>query len=123
MRKNRYYIIGIGGSAMASLAGLLKQKGYEVAGSDQDMYEPMASMLKALKIKVFSPYNAFHMKRYKADVVIVGNAISRGNPEVEHMLSIGQVYRSAPDVLKEEFLERKKNIVVTGTHGYWNMLV
>ncbi|KKT20617.1 MAG: UDP-N-acetylmuramate:L-alanyl-gamma-D-glutamyl-meso-diaminopimelate ligase [Candidatus Giovannonibacteria bacterium GW2011_GWC2_43_8] len=73
--KKRYYIIGIAGVAMASLAGLLKKKGYEVAGSDQEMYEPMKSMLEKLKIKIFSPYSAFHMKHWKPDVVVVGNAI------------------------------------------------
>jgi len=117
MRKKRYYIIGIGGVATASLAGLLKTKGYDVAGSDQEMYEPMKSMLKKLKIKVFSPYGVFHVKRYKPDVVIVGNAIGRGNPELEHILSNGQIYRSMSDILLEEFIEGKKAIVVTGTHG------
>ncbi len=102
---------------MASLAGLLKSKGYEVAGSDQGMYEPMKSMLKKLKIKVFSPYSVFHVKRYKPDVVIVGNAIGRGNPELEYILSNGQVYRSMSDILLEEFIEKKKSIVITGTHG------
>ena len=102
---------------MASLAGLLKKKGYEVAGSDQQMYPPMSDMLRDLKIPVFSPYSEFHMKQYKPDVVVVGNAIGRGNPELEHMLSIGQNYRSLPEILREEFIESKKSIVIAGTHG------
>jgi len=102
---------------MASLAGLLKKKGYEVAGSDQDIYPPMSDMLRDLKIPVFSPYSEFHMKQYKPDVVVVGNAVGRGNPEVEHIVSIGQVYRSLPEILREEFIESKKSIVITGTHG------
>ena len=117
MRKKRYYIIGIAGVAMASLAGLLKKKGYEVAGSDQETYEPMKSMLRELKIPVFTPYKGFHMKHYKPDIIVVGNAIGRGNPDLEYLLSNGQIYRSLADVLKEEFIEGKKSIVITGTHG------
>ena len=117
MREKRHYIIGIGGVAMASLAGLLKAKGYDVVGSDQEMYEPMKSMLKKLKIKVFSPYSVFHVKRYKPDVAIVGNAMGRGNPELEYIISNGQVYRSMSDILLEELIEGKKSIVITGTHG------
>ena len=115
--KKRFYIIGIAGVAMGNLAGLLKQKGYEVAGSDQEMYEPMKSMLKNLGTKVFAPYNELHVKRWEPDVVVVGNAISRGNPELEYVMSKGHVYRSVSDILKEEFVEGKKAIVVTGTHG------
>ncbi len=102
---------------MASLAGLLKKMGHEVAGSDKEMYPPMSDMLKDLKIKVFSPYSEFHVKRYAPDVVIVGNAIGRGNPELEYVLSNGQTYRSLPEILKKEFIEGKKSIVIAGTHG------
>lgn len=116
--KKRYYIIGIGGVAMGNLAGLLKQKGHEVAGSDQaQMYEPMKSMLKKLGIKVFAPYKELHVKRWKPDVVVVGNAISRGNPELEYVMANGQIYRSVSDILREEFIEGKKAIVIAGTHG------
>src|SRR3989344_2126935 len=121
MKKKRYYLIGIGGVAMASLAGLLKQKGYEVAGSDQEMYEPMKSMLEKLKIKVFTPYSAFHMKHWRPKIVVVGNAIGRGNPELEYVLSNGHLYRSMSDILLDEFINPpaggKKSIVITGTHG------
>ena len=106
---------------MASLAGLLKSKGYDVAGSDQEMYEPMKGMLEKLKIKVFSPYSVFHVKRWKPDMVIIGNAIGRSNPELEHIMSNGQSYRSMSDILLEEFIDPptggKKSIVITGTHG------
>jgi len=98
MKSKKYYIIGIGGVAMASLAGLLKQRGHEVAGSDQEMYEPMKGMLKSLKVKVLSPYNSFHMKpfdkaqgkRYTPDVIVVGNAIKKDNPKLAYLFSIGQ---------------------------------
>ena len=116
-RKKKFYLIGIAGVATASLAGLLKKKGYEVAGSDQEMYEPMKSMLRKLKIKVFSPYSVFHVKRYKPDVVIVGNAIGRGNQELEFVMSNGHAYRSMSDILLEELIEGKKSIVIAGTHG------
>lgn len=119
---------------MGSLAGLLKQKGYEVAGSDQEMYEPMKGMLEKLKIPVTTPYKAsnlqkwFHMKPAKSlriqagrclkpDIVVVGNAIGRGNPELERMLSNGHIYRSMSDILLDEFISGKKSIVITGTHG------
>ena len=109
---------------MASLAGLLKKKGYDVAGSDQDIYPPMSDMLRTLKIPVFTPYNGFHLKHYKPDIVVVGNAIGRGNPELEYILSNGLLpvgrqvlYRSMSDILQEEFIEQKKAIVITGTHG------
>ncbi|MEK9175404.1 MAG: Mur ligase family protein [Patescibacteria group bacterium] len=123
--KKRYYIIGIGGVAMGNLAKLLKQKGHKVAGSDQEaMYEPMKGVLHNLKIKIFSPYNALHVKRYRPDIIVVGNAISRGNLELEYAMSNGHIYRSVSDILREEFIDPpvgkiggKKAIVVAGTHG------
>lgn len=130
MHKKKFYLIGIAGVAMASLAGLLKKKGYEVAGSDQDIYPPMSDMLRSLKIPVFTPYNGparrgggFHLKHYKPDIVVVGNAIGRGNPELEEVISNGQTYRSMSDILREEFIDLptqaggKKSIVIAGTHG------
>src|SRR3989344_3967174 len=99
--KKRYYIIGIGGVAMGNLAGLLKQKRHEVVGSDQEtMYEPMKSMLKNLGISVFTPYNKLHVKRWKPDIVVVGNAINRGNPELEYVMYKGDIYRSVSDILR-----------------------
>lgn len=117
MRKKKFYLIGIAGVAMASLAGLLKQKGYEVAGSDQDIYPPMSDMLKHLKIPVFTPYKEFHMKHWKPDMVVVGNAVGRDNAELEYVLANGLPYRSMSDILREEFIEGKESIVIAGTHG------
>lgn len=102
---------------MASLAGLLKKKGYEVAGSDQDIYPPMSDMLKSLKIPVFRSYNKFHMKQWNPDIVVVGNAIGRGNDELEYVLDNGLPYQSMSDILRGEFVEGKKSIVISGTHG------
>ncbi len=118
MKKKKYYIIGIGGVAMANLASLLKAKGYEVLGSDQKtIYEPMRSFLKKQNIKVLTPYSPSHVKRTDADMIIIGNAIGRGNVELEYVLSNGLSYRSLTDTLREEFLEGKKPIVIAGTHG------
>src|SRR3989344_6741763 len=117
MRKKKFYLIGIAGVAMASLAGLLKKKGYEVVGSDQDIYPHMSDMLRTLKIPVFTPYSVLHVKTSKPDIIVVGNAIGRGNPELEYVISNGLIYRSMSDILREEFIEQKKAIVIAGTHG------
>lgn len=113
----RFYIIGIAGVAMGNLAVLLKQKGYEVAGSDQEVYEPMNGLLQKEKIKIFTPYRAINIKKWKPDIVVVGNVISRGNLELEFVMDNGHSYRSVSDMLMEEFIEGKKPIVITGTHG------
>ena len=120
LTKKKFYLIGIAGVAMASLAGLLKKKGYEVVGSDQDVYPPMSDMLRSLKIPIFKPYNGFHLKHHKPDIVVVGNAIGRGNPELEYVISNGLLpagrqvpYRSMSDILRGEFIEGKKAIVIT----------
>ena len=119
MKKKKYYFLGIGGIAMGTLAGMLKAKGHIVAGSDKEgIYPPMSDILKKQKIKVFSPYNEFHLKHFKPDIVVIGNTIKRGNPELEYVISNGLIYRSLPDVIKEEIIEQGKlPIVVTGTHG------
>src|SRR3989344_3462334 len=126
MKKKKYYFLGIGGIAMGTLAGMLKAKGHIVAGSDKEgIYPPMSDMLKVQKIKVFSPHNEFHLKHFKPNIVVIGNTIKRGNPELEYVISNGLIYRSLPDVLKEEIIEspltslrvNKLPIVITGTHG------
>jgi len=113
----RYYLIGISGIAMASVAGLLKARGYEVAGSDQKTWPPASTLLENLKIKVFSPFSVENIKKYKPDVVVVGNAVGRNNPEVEYLLNQNIPYYSIATILKEEFIRGKKAIVITGTHG------
>lgn len=117
--RKKYYFLGIGGIAMGTLAGMLKSKGHIVAGSDkEEIYPPMSDILKNLKIRVFSPYEKLHVKTFRPDIVVIGNTIKRGNPELEYIISNGLVYRSLPDVLKEEIIENGKlPIVITGTHG------
>ncbi len=101
---------------MASLAGMLKVSGYMVTGSDQNIYPPMSEFLQSLRIPIYAGYSETHLDP-RPDLVIVGNAISRGNPEVEHTLNAKLRYASQAEVLKEFFIRGKKSIVVAGTHG------
>jgi UDP-N-acetylmuramate: L-alanyl-gamma-D-glutamyl-meso-diaminopimelate ligase len=110
------HFIGIGGTAMASAAAAMLDKGFEVTGSDQNLYEPMASFLAAKKIPVMSGYAEQNLK-HKPDLVVVGNAISRGNPEAEYVLDHKLRYCSLAALLAEFFIRGKRSLVVSGTHG------
>jgi UDP-N-acetylmuramate: L-alanyl-gamma-D-glutamyl-meso-diaminopimelate ligase len=101
---------------MASLAGLLREQGHEVTGSDQDVYPPMSTQLEALGIPIRSPYAEANVPE-AADLVVIGNALSRGNPEVEAVLDRRQRYTSLPALVAEEFLRPRTSLVVAGTHG------
>lgn len=109
-------MIGIGGSAMAPLAGMLRERGYRVTGADAGVYPPASVLLESLGIDYASEFDAKHLTP-APDLVVVGNAISRGNAEVEEMLDRKLPYRSLPEILEEEFLPGKHSIVVSGTHG------
>src|SRR5215813_6346962 len=111
-----YHLIGICGTAMASLAGMLQARGHYVTGSDQNVYPPMSTMLENLGIKVLPGFKREHLTP-SPDCVIVGNAIPRGNPEVEETLNRKLLYRSQAEVVKEEFLRGHHSLVVAGTHG------
>jgi UDP-N-acetylmuramate: L-alanyl-gamma-D-glutamyl-meso-diaminopimelate ligase len=110
------HLIGICGTAMASLAGMLKQRGFKVTGSDAAAYPPMSDFLAALEIPVYQPFNAVNLQS-RPDLVVVGNAISRGNVELEHVLDEHIPFCSLPQILHDEFLREKEVIVVAGTHG------
>lgn len=112
----RYYFLGICGTAMASLAVLLKQSGHKVWGTDQNAYPPMSELLEANHIPLWEGYDPAHLDR-AFDVVVVGNALSRGNPEVETLLNRRLPFASLPEIIRREFAAPKKSIVVTGTHG------
>jgi UDP-N-acetylmuramate: L-alanyl-gamma-D-glutamyl-meso-diaminopimelate ligase len=112
----RVHLIGVCGTAMATLAALLKQKGFDVRGSDQDVYPPMSDFLAAEGINAQSGYRAEHITS-DLDLVIVGNAISRGNPELEEVLDRKIRYCSLPEAIREYFLWGARSIVVAGTHG------
>jgi len=110
------HLIGVCGTAMASLAAMMKQRGFRVTGSDAAAYPPMSDFLAAHSIPVVEPYSEANLKP-RPDMVIVGNAISRGNPELEHVLDQRILMRSLPQVLQEYFLRGREPIVVAGTHG------
>src|SRR6185503_9116562 len=95
-----YHLIGICGTAMASLAGMLQARGHLVTGSDQNVYPPMSTMLQDLGISVYQGFDAKNLAP-TPDCVIVGNAIPRGNPEVEETLNRKLLYRSQAEVVKE----------------------
>src|SRR3712207_1813974 len=112
-----YHLIGICGTAMGSLAGMLQARGHRVTGSDENVYPPMSTMLEALGIPVMQGYEPGHLSEPAPDCVVVGNAMSRGNPEVEETLNRRLVYRSQAEVVKEEFIRGRRSLVVAGTHG------
>jgi UDP-N-acetylmuramate: L-alanyl-gamma-D-glutamyl-meso-diaminopimelate ligase len=111
-----YHLIGIGGTAMASLAGLLKAAGHTVTGSDENVYPPMSTGLQQMGIAYNQGYRPENLSP-APDVVIVGNAISRGNPELEAVLVRKLRYTSAAATIKEEFIWGHHSLAVAGTHG------
>jgi len=110
------HFTGIGGTAMASAAAAMLDKGFAVTGSDQNVYEPMASFLAAKKIPVLNGYDERNLS-YQPDLVVIGNAVSRGNPEAEYVLDHKLRYTSLAALLAEFFIRGKRAIVVSGTHG------
>src|SRR3974390_2020590 len=114
--RKHIHFIGICGTAMASLAGMLKQRGFHVTGSDNAAYPPMSDFIASLGISLSQPFSEANL-RQRPDLVVVGNAISRGNPELEHVLDQGILLQSLPQVLYDEFLTERARLVVAGTHG------
>jgi UDP-N-acetylmuramate: L-alanyl-gamma-D-glutamyl-meso-diaminopimelate ligase len=110
------HLIGICGTAMASLAGMLNQRGFRVTGSDAAAYPPMSHFLAGLGIPVAQPFDVKNLIPYP-DLVVVGNAMSRGNVELEHVLDQRIPFCSMPQILHDEFLRGKEVLVVAGTHG------
>jgi len=111
-----FHFIGVCGTAMGSVAAAMKRAGFEVTGSDTNVYPPMSTFLEGEGIQLFEGYKRENIPA-EAEVVIVGNAISRGNPEAEEVLDRKLLYQSLPEVLKENFLRGKRNLVIAGTHG------
>ena len=110
------HFIGVGGTAMASVAGAMKDKGFAVTGSDQNVYPPMSTFLAGKGIEVMNGYAEANLN-HKPDLVVVGNAISRGNPEAEVVLERKLRFCSLPELLKEYFIRGRRSLVVSGTHG------
>lgn len=111
-----YHLIGICGTAMASLAGMLQARGHKVTGSDQNVYPPMSTQLEELGIQIMTGYKAENTD-LERDITVVGNTIMRGNPELEEVLNRKLVYRSQAETVREEFIRGRKSLVVAGTHG------
>ncbi|MBC8283635.1 MAG: UDP-N-acetylmuramate:L-alanyl-gamma-D-glutamyl-meso-diaminopimelate ligase [Nitrospinae bacterium] len=110
------YLIAICGTGMAALAGLLKKAGHRVSGSDANIYPPMSTLLNDAGIEIFPGYKKENISK-EIDLVIVGNAVSKTNEEVQAVLEAGISYTSFPAALSQFFLEGRKSLVVTGTHG------
>jgi UDP-N-acetylmuramate: L-alanyl-gamma-D-glutamyl-meso-diaminopimelate ligase len=111
-----YHLIGICGTAMASLAGMLQARGHRVTGSDQNVYPPMSTQLESLGIEIMQGYKAENADLPR-DVTVVGNTIMRGNPELEEVLNRKLEYRSQAETVREEFIRGRRSLVVAGTHG------
>jgi UDP-N-acetylmuramate: L-alanyl-gamma-D-glutamyl-meso-diaminopimelate ligase len=112
----KFHFVGICGTAMGSVAAALRERGFKVSGSDESVYPPMSTFLEEQGIKLHSGYDKKNIPA-DADVIVIGNAMKRGNPEVEAVLNRKLFYLSLPEVLKNYFLRGKHNLVVTGTHG------
>ncbi len=110
------HFLGICGTAMASAAVMIKQLGIHVTGSDENVYPPMSTFLEDNQIPLLSGYSPENLKP-EPDLVVIGNALSRGNPEVEAVLDGHLCYFSLPELLREYFIRGRKSIVITGTHG------
>ena len=110
------HLSGICGTAMASLAGLLQLKGHRITGSDKAAYPPMSDLLQSLGIPILEPYAETNLDP-APDLVVIGNALSRGNPEVEAVLDQRIPFTSMAALLHEEFLPNRESLVVAGTHG------
>ena len=110
------HLCGICGTAMASLAGLLQIQGHRITGSDKAAYPPMSGLLQELGIPIMEPYAEANLEP-APDLVVIGNALSRGNPEVERILDERIPFTSMAALLREEFLKGRESLVVAGTHG------
>jgi UDP-N-acetylmuramate: L-alanyl-gamma-D-glutamyl-meso-diaminopimelate ligase len=112
----RVHLIGVCGTAMATLAALLKSKGFDVRGSDHNVYPPMSDFLVQQGITLLQGYHREHVTA-ELDLVVVGNAISRGNPELEEVLDRKIRYCSLPEAVRDHFLWAARSVVIAGTHG------
>lgn len=116
-RVRRIHLLGIAGAGMGSFAGLLQAAGFEVTGSDENVYPPMSEVLGGLGIRAMSPYRAANLDEARPDLVIVGNVIRRENPEADAVRARGLPHTSFPAALAALFLESRHSVVVAGTHG------
>ncbi len=113
---SRIHMIAICGVGMTAVAGMLKQRGYAVSGSDENVYPPMSTVLERFGIPIHQGFSAENL-RERPDLVIVGNTVSRGNPEVAALLAGDLPFASFPQILGQLFLAHKRSVVIAGTHG------
>src|SRR5579885_2506078 len=111
-----FHFIGICGTAMGSVAAALRERGFVVTGTDENVYPPMSDFLREKGVALSSGYRPENIPP-DAQLIVIGNAMRRGNPEVEAVLNRKLHYVSLPEILKEFFLRGRHNLVVTGTHG------
>jgi UDP-N-acetylmuramate: L-alanyl-gamma-D-glutamyl-meso-diaminopimelate ligase len=113
----KVYMVGIGGIAMGTLATMLKEKGYVVGGSDQNLYPPMSTHLESLDIPLFQGFAAENPEKFDPDLHIIGNVIRKENPEAQYIMGQNRPYLSMPQAITRFFLSDHRSIVVSGTHG------
>src|SRR5919109_455383 len=116
MQAKHFHLIGVCGTAMGSLAGMLKAQGPRVTGSGKTFFPPMGDELKRLGIETYEGFDAENLKT-APDFVVIGNATSRGNVEIEYALNNKLRYASMPEVIREYFIRGKHSTVIAGTHG------
>jgi len=112
----RIHLIGICGTAMGTVAAMLKARGHDVRGSDQNVYPPMSDFLRQQGVTLLEGYRPEHITA-DLDMIVIGNAISRGNPELEEVLDRKIRYCSLPEMIRDHFLWGSRSVVVAGTHG------
>jgi len=113
---NSIHFVGVCGTAMASVAATCRERGYAVTGSDENVYPPMSTFLESRGIRIISGYCESNLD-HRPDLVVIGNAMKRGNPEVERLLDERWNYCSLPELLREFFIRGNHSIVIAGTHG------
>ena len=111
-----FHFLGICGTAMGAVAAALRERGFIVTGTDENVYPPMSTFLESKGIALYEGYRAENIPA-DAEIIVIGNAMKRGNPEVEAVLNRKLYYASLPEILKQFFLRGRHNLVVTGTHG------
>ena len=116
-KASKIFLSGICGTGMASLAGMLRSAGYSVSGSDAGIYPPMSTFIENMGIPIFEGFSPAHIEAENPSLVVIGNALSRGNPQVEYVLDEGLRYASMPETVRELFIRGRRSTVVTGTHG------
>lgn len=113
----KIYLVGIGGIAMGTLATMLRQSGFEVAGSDQNLYPPMSTHLRTLGIPLFEGFSPENPQKFAPDLFVMGNVIRRENPEAQFIMAQDRPCLSMPQAISRLFLSGRKSMVVAGTHG------